>query len=555
MATNHFEMGNLCSNCLSEGNDDEVALAAVHVREVSLDSLMFDESKFSLCMEVQSNQDIHVIGWLRKRAGLQQVMMKIPKDQDKCMLKEAKIMQFSREKDGNLLVPSVLGVINEDMRFFFKKYNDICDKLDEIHGTCSVNMALLHEYEPDTLTLREFISTSRFAAMSYAERLGLITSLAKGLYYLHNSSCGIIVHGKLTSSNVLLTEHHSAMLINFSSSHIINRDDLLSTSDNNTPEPHSVLSNHKLPNENEEDQRYFAPEMYGEKIAVTSRKTDIYAFGVLMMEVLVGKLIDEESWPWEDKMNGKLPLLLEETFPTSAELIKSCLSDRPSRPYIGSLRIDLEQELVLASDSKFDIFLSYAWGRGDIRKPLADQIFLELCSNKYKVWMDTTNMKRDLKKDMSEGIINSDAAVILLSPDYLNSSNCRFELQRIQSSLGSLRVVVCIVESDSWMEWKTNDGANLVGYDLVEFFGLKEKLYPDFSDLSKISCTDDFEMRRLLLEPKAMPRLLNSLKVVAPNSPRKVKPSDSHEVAFLMEQQVACPDYCSPYKVRLDIDS
>jgi hypothetical protein len=80
-----------------------------------------------------------------------------------------------------------------------------------------------------------------------------------------------------------------------------------------------------------------------------------------------------------------------------------------------------------------DLFLSYAWGKDGVRRPLARYIVAFLRANGYTVWFDEDHMSSSSAAQggtdsaMATAIDASSAVVILLSPDYATSANCRKE--------------------------------------------------------------------------------------------------------------------------------
>ncbi|XP_073035986.1 probable leucine-rich repeat receptor-like protein kinase IMK3 [Primulina eburnea] len=105
------------------------------------------------------------------------------------------------------------------------------------------------------------------APIDWATRIKVAKDVARGLLYLH-TKVGI-THGNLTSSNVLLDEHKNAKISDYGLSLLMS-----SAANANVIATSGALG-------------YRAPELSELKKATT--KSDIYSFGVIMLELLTGK--------------------------------------------------------------------------------------------------------------------------------------------------------------------------------------------------------------------------------------------------------------------------
>jgi len=378
-------------------------------------------------------------------------------------------------------------------------------------------LALIMKYETGgTLEALLYNPSSPWAANTQ-ERLRVLLEVATGLWHLHNNSEQVIIHGDIKPENVLLSSDMHVRLSDFglaTAREAITRVSKMS----------SVVSSEGATASG--TWNYQAPEMSrnvkkNEKAQRASRSTDIYALGTLMWEVLSG----QKPWADCDVADRLLDLRQGENLDMSSlrmdtpvavrDIIVSCLAfAREDRPRIDDVRICLEQAHNAMKQGDFDVFLSYSWGRGDYRKPLADQIYLCLSNAGYRVWMDSLEMGLDLNGSMTQGIAHSKLVVVLLSPDYVNSRACNYELREV-SRLGK-PLVVCMVEQGFWREWKKTDGSNtpLIASDsdIIALAKLTTQLYADCSEAMDINWADKdaltTEQRRVLTHgQKAMPML------------------------------------------------
>lgn len=106
---------------------------------------------------------------------------------------------------------------------------------------------------------------SQYPLLSLRHKFSLANDIISGLCYVHSQN---IVHGHLTGFNVLIDESGRACLANYDLA------DLLATH-------YSVV----------QEPRWTDPELIcGEKSQLPTVSTDIYAFGCIMLQILVGKL-------------------------------------------------------------------------------------------------------------------------------------------------------------------------------------------------------------------------------------------------------------------------
>lgn len=124
---------------------------------------------------------------------------------------------------------------------------------------------LLTEFFPENLN--EFISRHKIN-LSFCEQLTLVTNLADGLSYLHQND---IVHTNLHGRNVLINYQYQAKIGDFICSQL-----------------HKAGIIH-IVTESSDMQAFVAPELLEDK-AVHSMESDIFALGMLFLQVLVQEI-------------------------------------------------------------------------------------------------------------------------------------------------------------------------------------------------------------------------------------------------------------------------
>eukprot|EP00268_Persea_americana_P016096 TRINITY_DN17632_c0_g1_i2.p1 TRINITY_DN17632_c0_g1~~TRINITY_DN17632_c0_g1_i2.p1 ORF type:complete len:923 (+),score=157.10 TRINITY_DN17632_c0_g1_i2:134-2770(+) len=104
-------------------------------------------------------------------------------------------------------------------------------------------------------------------AINWATRMKITKDITRGLSFLHTNAN--IVHGNLTSGNVLLDEQTNAKITDFGLARLTT-----SSSDGDVVATAGTLG-------------YRAPEL--SKLKIANTRTDIYSLGVIMLELLTGK--------------------------------------------------------------------------------------------------------------------------------------------------------------------------------------------------------------------------------------------------------------------------
>ncbi|CAN1170937.1 Receptor-like protein kinase HERK 1 [Linum perenne] len=225
-------------------------------------------------------------------------------------------------------------------------------------GYCDdgAEMILVYEFMKNG-TLREYLynweehdcnSFSKTAPLlNWKQRLEICIGSAQGLHYLHTGSDGGIIHRDVKSTNILLDENLVAKVADFG----------LSQSGPPDPDHHSMALKGSF--------GYLDPEFF--RTLQLTDKSDVYAFGVVMLEVLCARppilnsanaeAINLAEWGLMWQKKGEIekivdPLIAGEINPGSlrkfAEVAEKCLSqDGVDRPTMLDVCWDLEYALQL----------------------------------------------------------------------------------------------------------------------------------------------------------------------------------------------------------------
>ncbi|KAM0020349.1 putative protein kinase RLK-Pelle-CrRLK1L-1 family [Helianthus debilis subsp. tardiflorus] len=210
-------------------------------------------------------------------------------------------------------------------------------------------MILVYEYMSNG-TLEDHLHKLQ-TPLSWVQRLAICIGAARGLDYLHTGT-GIkhgVVHRDVKSSNILLHDSWESKISDFGLSKICPRNRQTTYVNTGVKGTFGYL-----------DPDYF----YTGKL---TRKSDVYAFGVVLFEILCGKRavdrsIDEEQWGlagWAQNSikEGRLKQIVDTYIRGSispkclkqfAQLAKQCLHKHPKhRPTMAEVVVRLESILAL----------------------------------------------------------------------------------------------------------------------------------------------------------------------------------------------------------------
>ncbi|CAL9234611.1 unnamed protein product [Arabidopsis halleri] len=162
---------------------------------------------------------------------------------------------------------------------------------------------LVYEYMPNgSLDRYVFVEDKSSSNLKWETRKHIIRGISQALEYLHNGCEKRILHRDIKASNVMLDSDFNSKLGDFGLARMIQQSEMT----------------HHSTNEIAGTPGYMAPETFLNGRATV--ETDVYAFGVLMLEVVSGKklsyvLVKENesnyknsivNWLWELYRNGTI---------------------------------------------------------------------------------------------------------------------------------------------------------------------------------------------------------------------------------------------------------
>ncbi|KAJ0586608.1 putative protein kinase RLK-Pelle-CrRLK1L-1 family [Helianthus annuus] len=207
-------------------------------------------------------------------------------------------------------------------------------------------MILLYEYMPNG-TLDDHLHKLS-SPLSWLERLNICIGASRGLHYLHTGT-GIksgVIHRDVKSSNILLDECWAAKIADFGLSKI-----------GPTNQPSTYVNTNVKGTFGYLDPNYYAT-------GKLTRKSDVYAFGVVLLEVLCRKCPADRSldeglvtWVQDSIKEGNLKHIIDsdikgEISPKClkefVKITERCLHNSPKqRPTMAEVLFGLESALAL----------------------------------------------------------------------------------------------------------------------------------------------------------------------------------------------------------------
>ncbi|KAK9064212.1 hypothetical protein SSX86_015592 [Deinandra increscens subsp. villosa] len=129
---------------------------------------------------------------------------------------------------------------------------------------------LVYEYMENTSLDMIIFNKEKGAHLDWKNRFNIISGIARGLLYLHQDSRLKIIHRDLKASNILLDKNMNPKISDFGLARIFGGDQI-------EAETHKVVGTHG----------YMSPEYVMD--GIFSTKSDVFSFGVLMLEIVSGK--------------------------------------------------------------------------------------------------------------------------------------------------------------------------------------------------------------------------------------------------------------------------
>ncbi|KAJ4845450.1 hypothetical protein Tsubulata_026318 [Turnera subulata] len=161
----------------------------------------------------------------------------------------------------------------------FQKEVQILGKLQHPHlvtllGSCPEAWSLVYEYLPNGSLQDRLFHKSNISPLTWKIRVRIIAEISSAVCFLHSSKPEKIVHGDLKPQNILLDSELSCKICEFGICRLVTDDTL-------------YCPGFRLSNETKGACPYTDPEF--SRNGVLTPKSDIYSFGVIILQLLTGK--------------------------------------------------------------------------------------------------------------------------------------------------------------------------------------------------------------------------------------------------------------------------
>ncbi|KAF2321913.1 hypothetical protein GH714_004547 [Hevea brasiliensis] len=161
----------------------------------------------------------------------------------------------------------------------FQKEVQVLGKLQHPHlvtllGACPEAWSLVYEYLPNGSLQDCLFRKNNISPLTWKVRARIIAEISSALCFLHSSKPEKIVHGDLKPQNILLDSELSCKICEFGICRLVTDDTLYCPSFRRGTEPKGAFS-------------YMDPAF--QRVGVLTTKSDIYSFGVIILQLLTGR--------------------------------------------------------------------------------------------------------------------------------------------------------------------------------------------------------------------------------------------------------------------------
>ncbi|XP_078175341.1 LEAF RUST 10 DISEASE-RESISTANCE LOCUS RECEPTOR-LIKE PROTEIN KINASE-like 2.5 [Carex rostrata] len=183
-----------------------------------------------------------------------------------------------RLQDGRLVAVKILHKSSSDRE-------EILNEILSIGRTSHVNVvnlvgfciegskhALIYEYMPNGSLDNYIYSENPKAVLGWEKLYEIAIGIARGLEYLHRGCNARIVHFDIKPQNILLDEDFNPKIADFGLAKLC-------------PPKESILSMAEMRG----TTGYIAPEVFSRSFGVVSTKSDVYSYGMVLLEMVGGR--------------------------------------------------------------------------------------------------------------------------------------------------------------------------------------------------------------------------------------------------------------------------
>lgn len=221
---------------------------------------------------------------------------------------------------------------------------------------------LVHDFVGD-YSLDELLFSNSIVKLDWRKRVFICRRIARGLEYLHFGANPPVVHRDVKPSSIFVDSSFNPKIADFELSCYLQ--------DNDGRQP--ILG--------PRSRGYYDPEYL--ETNHYSEKTDVYAFGITLLEIISGKKIfhngrDLKKWAWKLRESGKIPEIVDPNLAefSEEEVIRftnvalACVqSPLDLRPTMSEVRLMLSDNYEISS-------ISLARPRSHIQQSFSDKMLV-----------------------------------------------------------------------------------------------------------------------------------------------------------------------------------
>ena len=381
------------------------------------------------------------------------------------VVKEAKIMKHAERNLVSDCYVKVYGIAHGTLP------RNLAAAFGVNDGIKAIGLVMRYESGGD-LNSYLFTASGQPKIISTLEKMHLIHGIIRALAEFH--AVGII-HGDLKPDNVLLhnTINPEIRLADFGLSAVRGANDLAGSTLHQTSNTKGTLA-------------YCAPEMLFDpfrtdgdsSVARASRKTDVYAFGLLAWEVLsqqrpFGKVKSEAELGWNVHQGVRPPMdALPDDTPKGMELMieQTWAKDRTERPSAIECYAITNFHYQVLSKKTIDIFISHA----SVSKNFLSHIYSELVQCGFRIWYDQNDANKEelesrLFQSRRDCLKESKVFVACVNRAYQANTQCMRELRRAATRYKKFVITVSIEpDIESWASPELREYCNLSGSQFID---------------------------------------------------------------------------------------
>ncbi|KFK37091.1 hypothetical protein AALP_AA4G212000, partial [Arabis alpina] len=208
----------------------------------------------------------------------------------------------SSESCSDVVAVRRLGDGNGNATWRFKDFENEVEVIARVNHPNVVKLRAYYYAEDEKLLITDYISNgSLYSALhggpsnarpplSWGERLHIAQGTARGLMYIHEYSSRKYVHGNLKSSKILLDDELHPRISGFGLTRLVSGYPKLPTDHSLSTKMQSIDQTFAT-RISAPQAAYLAPEARtSSSSSKSSQKCDVYSFGVILLELLTGRL-------------------------------------------------------------------------------------------------------------------------------------------------------------------------------------------------------------------------------------------------------------------------